>query len=389
MGGIINFMKTENKVWEITYTADRKTLQKAIELDAMVFNSVDVGDIERCMSWVEKEPQIYTFLWLNKRLIGYINLMPLASAAYKKVLSGKLRDFRIDEKDIKAFRRGENKCLFTSIVVHPKYRDGEAILHLWKGLVDKVNSLKNKGVDITKVVADCVSVDGIKYMVNNFKSRYICNSTGGKIYEGEFFNMSKLIPHLQLEEISKNNVKIAGKMQYDIFNKYEEVGYLDFKAEAKTKNRFKKKILPLTYLAYLNCEPVGFVGLYEYEEYPDDIWINWLGVREDKRRQGIATQLLFKIVEIARQYNKKNLRIQTYSNLNIEAQSIYRKLMQIVEPYTNKKDNKFNQGAEVVIYSLSLQDKIAPRWRNKFIDINDEYRLHCESVLELKKDGVI
>ena len=37
-------------------------------------------------------------------------------------------------------------------------------------------------------------------------------------------------------------------------------------------------------------------------------------------------------------YNKKNLRIQTYSNLNIEAQSIYRKLMQIVEPYTNKKD---------------------------------------------------
>lgn len=389
MGGIINFMKTENKVWEITYVADRKTLQKAINLDKMVFNSVDVGNLQKCLSWAEKEPQLYTFLWLGERLIGYINLMPLTEAAYQKVLKGKLRDFKINPNYIKPFEKGDNKCLFDSIVVHPKYRDGEAILKLWEGLVCKVENLKNKGIYITSVVADCVSVDGIKYMVNNFKSRYICNSAGGKIYEGEFFNMAKLIPRLKLEELTKENVRIAGKLQYDIFNKYEEVGYLDFKQEVKIKNRLKKKILPLTYLAYWEGEPVGFVGLYEYEEYPNDIWINWVGVREDKRRKGIGTQLLFKIVEIARQYNKRNLRIQTYKNLNIEAQSIYRKLMQIVEPYTNEKDNKYNQGAEVVIYSLSLQDKIAPYWKNKFIDINDEYRLHCQSVEELKKDGVI
>ena len=62
--------------------------------------------------------------------------------------------------------------------------------------------------------------------------------------------------------------------------------------------------------------------------------------------------------------------------------------MQIVETYTNSKDNKFNHD-EVLIYSLSLKDKIAPLWNNKYIDINDEFRLHNESVNELKKDKVI
>lgn len=382
-------MEREIKEWKITYIADKRTIEKAIKLDKMVYNEIDAGNVERCMSWVQKEPNIYTFLWLNDKLIGYINLMPLYSDVYKKILSGKLRDSDINADCIKPYRCGENKCLFTSIVVHPKYRNGEAILRLWNGLIYKVNQLESKGCKIVSVVCDCVSVDGIKYMVNNFKSRYICNSVGGKIYEGKFFDMSRIIPKLRLEEINKDNLKIVGKMQYDIFNKYEEVGYADFKDEIKTKNRFKKRVLPLTYLAYLDDEPVGFIGLYEYDEYPDDIWINWLGVREDKRRRGIGTQLLFKIVEIACMYDKKYLRIQTYKNLNIEAQSIYKKIMQIVEPYTNKDDNKYNTGAETVIYSLSLKDKIAPFWKNKFIDINDEYRLHNESIRLLKRDKVI
>lgn len=381
-------MKTQNSEWRITYNADKSTIQKAIKLDNMVFNRVDVGSVNIWLSWVEKEPNIFTFLWKNNRLVGYISLIPLHINAYNKVLEGKLRGFQVKPNMIVPFKKGDNKCLFESIVIHPKLRNSEAILRLWNGFMDKIKQFKQSEIVVSSVVADCVSVDGIKYMVNNFKSKYICNSSGGKIYEGEFYNREKVIPKLELHELTTENVKILGKMQYDIFNKYEEVGYLDFKDETKIKNRFKKKILPLTYLAHHNGEPVGFIGLYEYDEYPNDVWINWLGVREDKRRRGIGTQLLFKIAEVARQYNKKYLRLQTYKNLNFEAQSIYRKTMQIVETYTNKKDNKFNHD-EVLIYSLSLQDKIAPYWKNKFIDINDEFRLHTESVKALKKDKVI
>ncbi len=380
-------MKKTND-WRVTYTADKQTIEKAIELDNMVFSNIDSGTVEMWLRWVEVEPNIFTFLWDNNNLVGYLSLIPVYQKAYNQILKGKLRGYELKQTDIKPFKNGDYKCLLESIVVHPNYRDSEAILKLWEGFIAQINSFSNKGVNVVSIVADCVSVDGIKYMVNNFKSRYICNSSGGKIYEGEFFNREKVIPKLELKEITKENIKIIGKMQYDIFNKYEEVGYLDFKDETKIKNRLNKKILPITYLAYHNNEPVGFIGLYEYDEYPDDVWINWLGVREDKRRKGIGTQLLFKIVGVARQYNKKNLRLQTYKNLNFEAQSIYRKTMQTIETYTNSNDNKFNHD-EVLIYSLSLKDKIAPLWDNKYIDINDEFRLHNESVKELKKDKVI
>ena len=385
---IILSMKKVNNEWCVTYAPDKETIKKAIILDNMVFNKIDSGTVDMWLGWTQVETNIFTFLWHNNNLIGYMSLIPLYQKAYNQILKGKLRGYELKQTDIKPYKKGDYKCLLESVVVHPDYRDSEAILKLWEGFIQNVNELKTKGVNIVSVVADCVSVDGIKYMVNNFKSRYICNSSGGKIYEGEFFNREKVIPKLELKEITPENIKIIGKMQYDIFNKYEEVGYLDFKAETKIKNRLNKKILPITYLAYNNNEPVGFIGLYEYDEYPDDVWINWLGVREDRRRRGIGTQLLFKIVGVARQYDKKNLRLQTYKNLNFEAQSIYRKTMQIVETYTNSKDNKFNHD-EVLIYSLSLKDKIAPLWSNKYIDINDEFRLHQESVEALKKDKVI
>ena len=122
--------------------------------------------------------------------------MPVYADAYKKIMSGKLRDYQIDADIIKPFKKGENKCLFDSIVIHPKHRDTEAILRLWNGFIYKINELESQGMVVSSVVADCVSVDGIKYMINNFKSRYICNSSGGKIYEGKFFNMAKVIPKL-------------------------------------------------------------------------------------------------------------------------------------------------------------------------------------------------
>ena len=63
--------------------------------------------------------------------------------------------------------------------------------------------------------------------------------------------------------------------------------------------------------------------------------------------------------------------------------------MQKVETYTNESDKRYQQNDEILVYSLSLKDKIAPSWNNKFLDINDEYRLHCESIKELKKDKIL
>ena len=52
-------MKTQNSEWRITYNADKSTIQKAIKLDNMVFNRVDVVSVNIWLSWVEKEPNIF------------------------------------------------------------------------------------------------------------------------------------------------------------------------------------------------------------------------------------------------------------------------------------------------------------------------------------------
>ena len=64
--------------------------------------------------------------------------------------------------------------------------------------------------------------------------------------------------------------------------------------------------------------------------------------------------------------------------------------MQRAEEYTNKDDwQKGIKEGKAMIFSSSLVDKKVSRWRNKFINLNDDVRLHNESIKKLKEDGLI
>ena len=80
----------------------------------------------------------------------------------------------------------------------------------------------------------------------------------------------------------------------------------------------------------------------------------------------------------------------TYRVWNNKAQKIYRKTTQIAEEYKNKNDWQYgiNVG-KAMIYSLSLVDKKISKWKNKFINLNDDIRLHNESLRKLKEDKII
>ena len=108
---------------------------------------------------------------------------------------------------------------------------------------------------------------------------------------------------LQYVEINKKNVIDAARLQFNIFYAMNNVGYCDYLKELETKDRYKNKVLPINFLVYLNNYPVGIIGLYELKEYPDDIWINWFGVDARYRNNGIGTQMLLKILDIAKSYN--------------------------------------------------------------------------------------
>ena len=167
---------------KIINKVDDEIIKKMIEIDAMVFKEEDRGTLEGCKKWVKCNPNIYTVLMYDDEVIGYINFMPITTDAYIKIYNGQLKDYELQPKDIiNFFENGTFNCLFTSIVIKPEHQNTNAVRELWNGFLDNI---KQKKLKIDKVIIDCVSEDGEKFVKRNFKAKYITNSYQGKIYEG-------------------------------------------------------------------------------------------------------------------------------------------------------------------------------------------------------------
>lgn len=189
---------------------------------------------------------------------------------------------------------------------------------------------------------------------------------------------------LRYEKISENNIRVASKIQYEIFP--NSSAYLKYLKEIQNKT-FD---LPVDFLIFENDIPIGVVGLYEISKYKDTIWLSWFGVVEDYRYKGYGSQIFEDIINKAKKYNKDFLRLFTYEVWNYEAQDFYKKHMQIEEYYTNKDDDQYdiNQG-KCKIYGYSLCNKPIDYWNDKFIDISSDDKDHEESIKLMKRDNII
>lgn len=168
--------------FSIVNQVNETLIKEMIELDKLVFKGDDVGVFNKCKKWVETNPDIYTLLMLDNCVIGYINFMPITDKAYNKIRRGKLKDYELDIEDIVQYSSHKPlKCLFTSIVIHPDHQTGLALTRLWKGFINKLKSLN---LNIVSVIMDCVSEIGEKFAIKFLNAKFITNSIGGKIYEG-------------------------------------------------------------------------------------------------------------------------------------------------------------------------------------------------------------
>lgn len=157
-------------------------IKEMIEIDKLFFKGDDIGTFDKCKEWVGINPDIYTVLMADNKVIGYINFMPITDTAYNKVKQGKRKDYELGKDDIIAYSSNKPlKCLFTSIVIHPDHQKGLALTRLWKGFINKLKSLN---LTIVSVIMDCVSYLGEKCAKNYLGARFITNSNNGKIYEG-------------------------------------------------------------------------------------------------------------------------------------------------------------------------------------------------------------
>ena len=193
----------------------------------------------------------------------------------------------------------------------------------------------------------------------------------------------KIIKKLRFEEISKDNIKVAARLQYEIFP--NSSAYSVYKA----KITGKRKGLYIGYIAYMENMPVGVTGIYEIPEYTDTVWLSWFGIKKEYRRLGYGKQILDYTIEMAKALNKKYLRLYTFEIWNNEAQEFYKRNMDLGEYYYNDKENKDIFEGKPKVFSISLCDEKVELWNNKFINISEDEDSHEKSVLMMKEDGII
>lgn len=193
----------------------------------------------------------------------------------------------------------------------------------------------------------------------------------------------KAIRRLRFEELTKENIKIAAKVQHEIFP--TSSAYVTYKTKVTGKNDH----LYVGHIAYLGNEPVGVTGIYEIPEYTDTVWLSWFGLKKQYRKAGYGKQLLDYTIKIAKEYNKKYLRLYTFKIWNKEAQKFYKKNMDIGEPYFNEREHKEIFKGKPKIFSISLCDEKIELWNNKFINISADENSHEQGIQMMKEDGII
>ncbi len=187
---------------------------------------------------------------------------------------------------------------------------------------------------------------------------------------------------LNYKIINKYNVRIAAKIQYEIFPESSAYTYY--------LDNLSKNGLPLELLIFYDNKPIGVVGLYDIDSFPDTIWLSWFGILKEYRRKGIGKQIIEDIKIVAKKYDKKFLRLYTYEVWNSIAQPFYNEVMEISEYYNNDKENQYDiKVGKPKIFGISLCNEKIEYWNNKFIDITKEDNIHTNSLKLLRKDGII
>lgn len=188
---------------------------------------------------------------------------------------------------------------------------------------------------------------------------------------------------LLIQPLNLKNVKIAGKIQYEIFpHSSSYVKYLEELDDENCKYH--------DFVIYYKDKPIGVIGYSLDIDDKDTVWLSWFGLLKEYRRRGLGTKALNFLCEMLKNKGYKILRLFTYEVWNSEAQEFYKKRMDFGEYYTNKDDNQFDINVgKCKIFTKALNNEKPPLWKNKFINIGEEDILNEKSIKKLKEDKVI
>jgi hypothetical protein len=157
---------------------------------------LDFGTKDLYKAWFLRNPSIYTFLLAERRLVGYVNAMPLVDTAFQAVLDGRCNDGHIDPALIRVYDEpGSYRVYLSSIAVLPDVPRLSAFWLLAAAFRQKTDSLRQRGIFIEELASVVWTEEG----------RQICKALGmhhrgphcrrGDVYHG-WLDDGRLPDHL-------------------------------------------------------------------------------------------------------------------------------------------------------------------------------------------------
>ncbi len=177
-------IKNNNINFKIEHFLKSDYLEQMIKLDSDSYDQIDMGTYDTCMSWYRVNNDMYTILLIDEMVVGYINFIPLNKHKYDEFRMGKTRDSELTSNDITSFVAGNiHSCLLMSVVIKREFRNGDAVKILTQSWLNKLRKFKENNIYIDRIVADCVSKDGEKYIEKLGFSKVCVSNHNTLIYE--------------------------------------------------------------------------------------------------------------------------------------------------------------------------------------------------------------
>lgn len=193
-------------------------IEQAVFLDSLVYDDVYHVDSSQCDEWFVVNPDIYVMAkdLKSNRIIAYINVSPITDECYDRIKEGYFIDTGITADMLLSYDMPfAYSIYFSSIAIHPDYRNTEVFSLLVNAIVDKFINLSNRGIFIRRMIADAVSKSGEKFCKMFGMSKIVGSNHDSTLYE-----ITMIPPKFRI--ISKKTRDLCNLYQ----KVYEEESYL-------------------------------------------------------------------------------------------------------------------------------------------------------------------
>ena len=163
-------------------------IKQALELDYLVYD-IDESvhfTLEKCIAWHKINPDIYFMFKLSnqEKIVGYINVAPVTDEGYEKIKSGQIWDIDITEDYVLPYEfPGTYYLYFSSIVIHPDYRNAGLVKRFIDAFVAKIIELYNNEIYFSAIVGDAITPEGEKFGILFGMKKITESDHKSKIYE--------------------------------------------------------------------------------------------------------------------------------------------------------------------------------------------------------------